>query len=102
MSRKEFRRKPNTFAPILVNDGYSNFRFSKRAGEILSPLNKTKLGFNARVQIRKMTLNPKNYRSELKKSTYNGGGTAGTKEMNMTSYSRLGENSLRGASMGTK
>ena len=86
MSRKEFRRKPNAFAPILVNDGYSNFRFSKRAGEILSPLNKTKLGFNARVQIRKMTLNP-NYRTELKKSAAI---KKGTPQMNMTSFTRLG------------
>ena len=45
MSRKDFSRKNNSFAPILVNDNYSNFRFSKRAGEVLSPLSKTKFGF---------------------------------------------------------
>lgn len=62
MQRKEFARKPDSFPPILFNDGYSNFRFTKRAGDVLSPLNKSKFGFNdasiVRKQLRKMTLNP--------------------------------------------
>ena len=45
MERKDFSRKNNSYAPVLVNDSYANFRFSKRAGEVLSPLNKSKFGF---------------------------------------------------------
>jgi hypothetical protein len=39
MTRKDFSRKPNSFVPVLMNDNYSNFRFSKRATDVLSPLN---------------------------------------------------------------
>ena len=46
MERKDFARKNNSYAPVLVNDSYSNFRFSKRAGEVLSPLSKGKFGFS--------------------------------------------------------
>ena len=45
MERKDFARKNNSYAPVLVNDSYSKFRFSKRAGEVLSPLSKGKFGF---------------------------------------------------------
>ena len=55
MSRKDFSRKANSFVPVLVNDNYSNFRFTKRAGGLLSPLSKTKFGFNT--QYRKMSMN---------------------------------------------
>ena len=55
MSRKDFSRKSNSFAPVLVNDHYSNFRFSKRAGEVLSPLSKTKFGFTTAKINRKMS-----------------------------------------------
>ena len=48
MERKDFSRKNNSFAPVLVNDNYANFRFSKRAGEVLSPLSKSKFGFTMR------------------------------------------------------
>ena len=58
MSRKDFSRKTNAFAPALINDGYANFRFSKRAGEVLSPLNKTKFGLTTRTSMRKMSLGP--------------------------------------------
>ena len=66
MSRKDFSRKTNAFAPVLVNDSYANFRFSKRAGEVLSPLNRSKFGFNKTANVRKMTLNPSKYRTEMK------------------------------------
>ena len=85
MTRKDFSRKPNTFAPVLINDGYSNFRFSKRAGEILSPLNKSKFGFNLnRSKMRKTTINPQ-YRSDLRKHL-------AISEMNQTSYAKFGQN----------
>ena len=98
LSRKDFSRKPNTFAPVLLNDGYSNFRFSQRAGEILSPLSKTKFGFNMKgVKSRLRTLDSK-YRSEFKKSACNEAAS-----MNMTSYSKLDQNSSqRGKSSGAK
>ena len=53
MKRHDFSRKPNSYAPILVNDTYSNFRFSKRATEVLSPLNQKALGLGARMALRK-------------------------------------------------
>ena len=43
-NNRDFQRKANSYAPILINDGYSNFRFSKRAIEVLSPLSKSKFG----------------------------------------------------------
>lgn len=46
MSRKDFSRKQNSYAPVLMNDTYSNFRFSKRANDLLSPLSKGKFGFS--------------------------------------------------------
>jgi len=56
MSRKDFSRKiVGNFPPTLVNDSYANFRFSKRAGEVLSPLSKSKFGFTARTQMRKLS-----------------------------------------------
>ena len=56
MVRKDFARKPNTFAPVLMNDSYSNFRFSKRAGEVLSPLSTKKFGLNRSSMFRKMSM----------------------------------------------
>ena len=57
MERKDFSRKNNSFAPVLVNDSYANFRFSKRAGEVLSPLSKSKFGFTMQStqKLRKMS-----------------------------------------------
>jgi hypothetical protein len=55
MNRKDFSRKLNSFAPILINDNYSNFRFSKRAGEVLSPLSTKKFEFGSRSIMRKMS-----------------------------------------------
>ena len=48
MTRKDFSRKPNSFAKVLMSDNYSNFRFSKRAVEVLSPLNTKKIGLGTR------------------------------------------------------
>ena len=66
MNRKDFSRKTNSFAPVLINDGYSNFRFSKRAGEVLSPLSKSKFGFTMqKSHARKMSMmNPQILRSD--------------------------------------
>ena len=96
MNRKDFSRKPNTFAPVLLNDGYSNFRFSKRAGEILSPLSKTKFGLNLKGRSRLRTIDSK-YRSDFQRSSYNE-----SVSMNRTSYSKFEKQSLRGKSTGTK
>ena len=67
MSRKDFSRKISTFQPpsIQLNDGYSNFRFSKRAGEVLSPLSKSKFGLTTRSHLRKMSLGQNPFRSEM-------------------------------------
>ena len=61
MSRKDFSRK-NAFQQTFVADGYANFRFSKRAGEVLSPLNKSKFGLTTRSHMRKMS---QPFRSEM-------------------------------------
>ncbi len=55
MKRKDFSRKANSYAPVLMNDSYASFRFSKRGTEVLSPLAKTKLGFSGKHD-RKMSL----------------------------------------------
>ena len=59
MAKRDFARKSNSYAPILMNDSYSNFRFTNRASEVLSPLSKSKFGFtNHRMSkhLRKMSL----------------------------------------------
>ncbi len=55
MKRKDFSRKANSYAPVLMNDSYASFRFSKRGTEVLSPLAKTKLNFSGKHD-RKMSL----------------------------------------------
>lgn len=55
MCRKDFSRKVDAFPPTLVNDSYAKFRFSKRAGEVISPLNKSKFGLSARTALRKLS-----------------------------------------------
>lgn len=45
---RDFSRKPNSFANILVSEKYANFRFSKRANEVLSPLSPKRFGFSTR------------------------------------------------------
>ena len=94
MNRKDFSRKSNTFEPVLFNDSYSNFRFSKRAGEILSPLSKSKFGFNLKGRSRLRTIDNK-YRSETEKSNE-------SVSMNRTSYSKLAQESLHGTNTGIK
>lgn len=64
MSRKDFSRKTTVCPPSMINDGYANFRFSKRAGEVLSPLNKSKFGLSTRSHMRKMSLGPNPFGSE--------------------------------------
>jgi len=44
---------------VLTNDNYSNFRFSKRAGDVLSPLSTKKFGFGTHtLSIHKNSLYP--------------------------------------------
>lgn len=52
-SRRDFARKTNSFAPVLINDSYSNFRFAKRAGEVFSPLSTKQFGVSYRSKLRK-------------------------------------------------
>ena len=84
MSRKDFSRKANSYAPVLINDGYSNFRFSKRAGEVLSPLSKSKFGFST-MSKRKMSLltNTQGLNSE-QQSGRNGAPFGSLSKMNQT------------------
>ena len=59
MAKRDFSRKTNSYAPILMNDSYSNFRFTNRATEVLSPLSKGKFGFtnhHMNKHLRKMSL----------------------------------------------
>ena len=46
MSRKDFSRKSNSFAPVLINDSYSKFRFTKRASDQVSPLSQSRFGLS--------------------------------------------------------
>ena len=75
MSRKDFSRKISTIQPNMVNDGYANFRFSKRAGEVLSPLNKSKFGLTTSRHLRKMSLGANPFRSEMQVREDNSGAT---------------------------
>ena len=59
MAKRDFARKSNSYAPVLMNDSYSNFRFTTRASEVLSPLSKGKFGltnFHMTKNLRKMSL----------------------------------------------
>jgi len=59
MAKRDFARKANSYVPVLMNDSYSNFRFSNRATEVLSPLSKGKFGFTNNQMskhLRKMSL----------------------------------------------
>ena len=66
MSRKDFSRKISTIQPTPINDSYANFRFSKRAGEVLSPLSKSKFGLTTSTHLRKMSLGNNPFRSEMR------------------------------------
>jgi len=46
-NRHDYSRKNNGFAPILTDDSYTNFRFSKRATEMLSPLSRSRFGITS-------------------------------------------------------
>ena len=104
MNRKDFSRKTNSFVPVLVNDGYSNFRFSKRAGEVLSPLSKSKFGFTLqKSNARKMSLMSSNIlRSDGNASkairSPDGGALAsdrGGHRPQKGGFARLGQKSMR-------
>ena len=66
MSRKDFSRRISSIQPSPINDSYANFRFSKRAGEVLSPLNKSKFGLTTSTHLRKMSLGQNPFRSEMR------------------------------------
>ena len=61
MNRKDFARKANSYAPVLVNSSYSNFRFSERAKDVFSPLSRSKFGFQSKKHLRKMSSNISSY-----------------------------------------
>ena len=94
MSRKDFSIKTSG-QPMLINDSYSNFRFSKRAGEVLSPLNKSKFGFTTRTNMRKMSLGQNQYRSDMM------GVQSGqsSPKMSVTTYARNGQKGMRNNSI---
>ena len=109
MSRKDFSRKSNSHAPVHLNDSYSNFRFQKRANEILSPLSKSKFGFTVRSNIRKMSVGMhdmnrsayqklKGGRFMNEKSMGNSMHATSRQSKHMTEYARLGQKSYRNAS----
>ena len=107
MAKRDFSRKTNSYAPILMNDSYSNFRFTNRASEVLSPLSKGKFGFtnhHMNKHLRKMSLtqtgNPLIAKSEFN-SLRNS--QVGQKESNRnfaasqtaSGFHRLGQKNLR-------
>ena len=54
--KKEFSRRKMDYIPQLINDSYAQFRFQKRASEVISPLNKSKFGFtHQNLHFRKMS-----------------------------------------------
>ena len=88
-SKRDFARKNNSFAPVLINDGYANFRFSNRASDILSPLSKTKYGFNTTgmsKQFRKMS---QTYQSTTDRNVNKRNFTVGSSGAN--SFNRTGQ-----------
>ena len=93
---------------MLVNDSYANFRFSKRANEVLSPLSKTKYGFTLHksAAIRKMSMTNTSKRPEnltmkpndiMMKAAAIGDMTS--KLFGQTAYARLGPKDARQKSL---
>ena len=99
MSRKDFSRRISTIQPTPINDSYANFRFSKRAGEVLSPLSKSKFGLTTSSHLRKISLGQNPFRTE--KSMMEDGSMSkqnSPKQLSMTTYA--GQKSARHNSIG--
>ena len=100
MSRKDFSRKISTIQPNPINDSYANFRFSKRAGEVLSPLSKSKFGLTTSTHLRKMSLGMNPFRTEMRLTEDNSGSMSkqNSPKLSMTTYA--GQKSARHNSIG--
>ena len=100
MSRKDFSRKICTIQPSPINDTYANFRFSKRAGEVLSPLSKSKFGLTTSSHLRKMSLGMNPFRTEMRLTDENSGSMSkrNSPKLSMTTYA--GQKSARHNSIG--
>ena len=100
MSRKDFSRKICSIQPSPINDSYANFRFSKRAGEVLSPLSKSKFGLTTSSHLRKMSLGMNPFRTEMRLTDENSGSMSkrNSPKLSMTTYA--GQKSARHNSIG--
>ena len=100
MSRKDFSRKISTIQPSPINDSYANFRFSKRAGEVLSPLSKSKFGLTTSTHLRKMSLGMNPFRTGMHLTEDNSGSMSkqNSPKLSMTTYP--GQKSARHNSIG--
>ena len=73
MMRRNFGRKTNSYAPILLHDSYQNFRFQSRPTEMLTPLSTNKFGLSHRAMakhIRKMSMTQHGGKSLLEGSVF--------------------------------
>ena len=104
MERKDFSRKNNSFAPVLINDSYANFRFSKRAGEVLSPLSKSKFGFTMRSNQKLRKLSYAGTNNTMDKSIFGDAANSvqqhSPKGSTSNGFNRFAQKSLRHKSLG--